>query len=163
MTMSRTLEGRGDGKGLRVAIVVSKFNRPVTDRLLEGARACLVEHGCDSRGLLVVRVPGAWELPQAAARLVARGDLDAIVALGAVIRGETAHFDFICQQTARGLTQVGLDSGIPVIFGVLTTDSAAQALARSGRGEGDKCNKGEEAALAALEMVDLYRQLAGDR
>ena len=145
-----------DGSGMRMALVVSRFNEPITDKLLTGAESCLDEHGCASGNRRVVRVPGAWEIPLAVKRLAELGGVDAIIALGALIRGETAHFDYLAQQVARGLGQVALETGIPVIFGVLTTESVEQALARAGGGHG---HKGQEAALAALEMAQLFREL----
>ena len=147
-----------DGSEMRVALVVSRFNELVTDKLLAGAERCLDDHGCMADRRRVVRVPGAWEIPQAAKRLAGQGGLDAIIGLGALIRGETPHFDVLAAEVARGLGQVGLDSGIPTIFGVLTTNTAEQALARSGTGPG---NKGREAVLAALEMASLFRDLDG--
>jgi 6,7-dimethyl-8-ribityllumazine synthase len=151
-----TREGLLDGSGIKVALVVSRFNDVVTAKLLSGAEDCLERHGCKADGRTVVRVPGAWELPLAAKKLAAGGGFDAIVALGALIRGETPHFDYLAAQVARGLAQIGLDSGIPTIFGVLTTDTTDQAVARAGAKTG---NKGWEAALSALEMVNLFRDL----
>ena len=151
-----TPAGRPDGSGVRVALVVSRFNHDVTSRLLAGAEACLDRHGCGAARRRVVHVPGAWELQFAAQRLAEGGGFDVVVALGALIRGETPHFDYLAQQVARGLGRVGLDSGVPTIFGVLTTDNVAQALARS---EDGADNKGWEAALAALELVAALREL----
>lgn len=158
--MARALEGILDGRGVRVAIVVSRFNDAVTGRLLAAAEDCLERHGCSADGRTVVRVPGAWELPQVARRLVDRGGVDAVVALGALIRGETAHFDVLAAATARGLAEVAMRAEIPVIFGVLTTDTVEQALQRAGSKGG---NKGWDAALAALEMVSLYRAIGDSR
>jgi 6,7-dimethyl-8-ribityllumazine synthase len=157
--MSQQLHGRLDGKGVRVALVVSRFNELVTGRLLAGAEDCLERHGGSATDRTVIRVPGAWELSQVAKRVTETGRFDAIIALGAVIRGETPHFDFIAAQVARGLADVGMRSGIPVIFGVLTTDTVEQALDRAGAKTG---NKGWDAALSALEMVDLFRGLGRD-
>lgn len=154
--MAPTLEGTLDGRGIKVALVVSRFNDAITRRLLAGAEDCLERHGCTADSRTVVRVPGAWELAQAARRLADRGGHDAIVALGALIRGETAHFDLLAAQTARGLAEVAMGARIPVIFGVLTTDSVEQALNRAGAKGG---NKGWEAALSALEMVSLFRAI----
>jgi 6,7-dimethyl-8-ribityllumazine synthase len=151
-----TREGLLDGTGIRVALVVSRFNDMVTAKLLSGAEDCLERHGCKADCRTVVRVPGAWELPLAAKKLATGGGVDAIVALGALIRGETPHFDYLAAQVARGLAQIGLDSGIPTIFGVLTTDTIDQAVSRAGAKTG---NKGWEAALSALEMVNLFRDL----
>ena len=151
-----TREERLDGSGLRVALVVSRFNPSVTDQLLRGAEACLERHGCTAERRLVVRVPGAWEIPLVAQRLAQRGGLDAIVALGALIRGETPHFHYLAAEVSRGLGQVALSSGIPTIFGVLTTDTEEQAVARAGPGPD---NKGWEAARAALELAHVLREL----
>jgi 6,7-dimethyl-8-ribityllumazine synthase len=145
-----------DGSGVRVALVVSRFNDFVTTKLLAGAVECLERHGCTEELREVLWVPGAWEIPQAAQRLAVAGRHDAIVALGALIRGETGHFDYLAQQVARGLGQVSLSSGIPTSFGVLTTESVDQAVERAGGRSG---NKGWEAALAALQMVQLFREM----
>ena len=136
----------------RVAIVVSRFNEVATIRLAAGARACLVERGLDAGAIDEFWVPGAFELPLAADRLAARGVYDAVIALGCVIRGETPHFEFVSAEAARGLGEVALRHGLPVAFGVLTTDDAEQAMARAGGKHG---NKGWEAAEAALEMIDF--------
>ena len=145
-----------DGSGVRVALVVSRFNDFVTTKLLAGAEACLERHGCTEQLRDVLWVPGAWEIPQVAQRLARAGGHDAIVALGALIRGETAHFDYLAQQVARGLGQVSLSSGIPTTFGVLTTETVDQAVERAGGRSG---NKGWEAALAALQLVQLFREM----
>jgi 6,7-dimethyl-8-ribityllumazine synthase len=145
--------------GARVAIVASRFNESVTTRLLAGARACCVEHGLAEADVEVHWVPGAWELPVMARALVRRGGLDAVVAVGAVIRGETAHFDVIAGETARGLMSLAVDSGMPVGFGVLTCDTMEQALARSGGALG---NKGHEAVAAALATLAAIRRAHAD-
>ena len=145
-----------DGSGVRVALIVSRFNDFVTSKLLEGAEACLERHGCTVELREVLWVPGAWEIPQAAQRLAGAGRHDAIVALGALIRGETRHFDYLAQQVAHGLGQVALSSGIPTTFGVLTTETVDQAVERAGGRSG---NKGWEAALAALQLVQLFREM----
>lgn len=154
--MSDTLQGQLEGKGIRVALVVSRFNELVTGRLLAGAEDCLERHGCAEKDRTVVRVPGSWELPLAANRLAATKRFDAIIALGALVRGETPHFDFLAAQVARGMAEVGMRSGIPVIFGVLTTETVEQALDRAGAKTG---NKGWDAAMSAIEMVNLFRGL----
>ncbi|MEJ2203808.1 MAG: 6,7-dimethyl-8-ribityllumazine synthase [Gemmatimonadota bacterium] len=141
---------------LRLAILVSRFNADITERLLQGARGCLEEHGADQDGIDVYFVPGAWELPQAAARIVRNDRHDAVLTLGCVIRGETPHFDYVCDEASRGLGVVARQSPIPVVFGVLTTDTHDQALARAGEGAS---NKGYEVALAALQMVAFQRRL----
>jgi 6,7-dimethyl-8-ribityllumazine synthase len=140
----------------RVALVCAKFNGGITERLLEGALTGLEAHGVKAVTVTVAWVPGAFELPLAALRLAQSGTVDAVVALGAVIRGETAHFDFVAGECATGLQRAALDTGVPVVFGVLTTDTVDQALARCSPGD---TNKGYEAAVTALEMADLLRQL----
>jgi 6,7-dimethyl-8-ribityllumazine synthase len=152
--------GNGRPRGVRVAVVCAKFNGGITERLLDGALATFEGNGMAKASVSVAWVPGAFELPLAAARLAVSGGFDTVIALGAVIRGETAHFDFVAGQCAAGLQRVALDTGIPVVFGVLTTDTVEQALARSGEGGG---NKGREAALTALEMADLLAQLPAGR
>ena len=154
--MSETLQGQLEGKDVRVALIVSRFNELITGRLLAGAEDCLERHGCPDKNRTVVRVPGSWELPLAANRLAKTKRFDAIVALGALVRGETPHFDFLAAQVARGMAEVGMSSGIPVIFGVLTTETVEQALDRAGAKTG---NKGWDAAMSALEMVNLFRGL----
>jgi 6,7-dimethyl-8-ribityllumazine synthase len=151
-----TYEGRLDAAGLRVAIVASRFNETITRQLLEGALSGLRRCGLDEAGTTVAWVPGAFELPLAAQRLAASGEFDAVIALGAVIRGSTAHFEHVAGQAAAGLARAGLDTGVPVVFGLLTTDTIDQAIERSGTKAG---NKGFDAALSAIEMADLLRQL----
>lgn len=143
----------------RFAIVWSRFNHAVVSKLLEGAKACFADHGVADDSLYVVEVPGAWELPYAAQQLAQSKRFDAVVALGAVIRGGTPHFDYVSEGTALGLARVTLDTGVPVIFGVLTTDDEAQAFDRAGGAHG---NKGHEAALTAIEMAAFDRKLADD-
>ena len=151
-----TIRGQLRGDGLRVAVVCSRFNDLVTERLLAGARDGLVRHGVDDGSITVAEVPGAFELPLVAARLASSGEYDAVVCVGAVIRGATPHFDLVAGQCAAGLQRAQLDTGVPVIFGVLTTDTVEQALDRAG---GKAGNKGFDAAVAAIEMVDVLRQL----
>ncbi len=145
-----------DVSGARIALVVARYNATVVDGLVAGARAALKEHGIGPGQIESVMVPGAWELPLAAAHLADQDRFDAIVALGAVIRGGTAHFEYVCSGCTDGLMQVQLEFGIPVGFGVLTCDTEAQALERAGTGVG---NKGREAALAALEMLATLRRI----
>ena len=145
-----------DARGLRVAVVVPRFNDHVTSRLLEGARAALRAHGLTEADAPEYWVPGAFEIPVVAKRLAESGDFDAVVCLGAVIRGDTPHFDYVAGEAAAGLSRVALDTGVPVIFGVLTTNSLEQALDRCGGSEG---HKGEEAAVTALETAALLRSL----
>lgn len=144
------------GRGRRFAILVARFNGAITERLLEGARDCLIRHGAAEGDIDVYRVPGAWELPGMAAKVAALGRHQAIIALGCVIRGATPHFDHVAGEASRGLGAVARESGLPVSFGVLTTDTVEQAVERSGTKAG---NKGWEAALSALEMADLYGSL----
>ena len=145
-----------DTRGLRVATVVARFNHHVTSLLEDGAIATLSEHGVVGDDAPVFRVPGAFELPVVAKRLAESGQWDAVVCLGAVIRGDTPHFDYVAGECAAGLARVALDTGVPVVFGVLTTDDLDQALARAGGAEG---NKGSEAAATALETAALLRSL----
>jgi 6,7-dimethyl-8-ribityllumazine synthase len=145
--------------GARFAIVWSRFNQHVVSKLLEGAKECLTEHGVAPGAIYVAEVPGAWELPYAAQKLAQSGGFDAVVALGAIIRGGTPHFDYVSEGTALGLGRVSLDTGVPVVFGVLTTDDETQALDRAGGVHG---NKGREAALTAIEMALFDRKLADD-
>ncbi len=142
--------------GARFAIVASRFNAAITDALLDAAVAALAEHGVPDDHISVVQVPGAFEIPITAKRLAATGRYEAIIALGAVIRGDTPHFDYVAGECARGIGRVALAEDVPVIFGILTTDTDAQARARAG---GERGNKGSEAALAGLEMVTLLRRL----
>jgi 6,7-dimethyl-8-ribityllumazine synthase len=151
-----TYQGKLRGDGLRVAIVVSRFNDLVTDRLAAGARDGLVRHGVDAASITEAWVPGALELPLAAQRLAASGDHDAVICIGVVIRGSTDHHTHVATQCAAGLQRVQLDTGVPVVFGVLTTDTLDQALERAGAKLG---NKGFEAAATAVEMADLLGQL----
>ena len=142
--------------GARFAIVAARFNASISDALLEGALATLAEHGVPDDHVSVVRVPGAFEIPITTKRLAASGRFEAVIALGAVVRGGTPHFEYVAGECARGVARVALDEDVPVIFGVLTTDTDAQALERAGGREG---NKGHEAAIAGLEMVTLLRRL----
>ncbi|MDQ3388254.1 MAG: 6,7-dimethyl-8-ribityllumazine synthase [Gemmatimonadota bacterium] len=145
-----------NGEGRRFGIVVGRFNELVTRQLLAGARDCLLRHGVADGDIEAVWVPGAWEVSAALRRLERTGRFDALIALGAVIRGGTPHFDYVAGEVARGVAAVGEDAEIPVVFGVLTTDSLEQALERAGSKAG---NKGWDAALAAIEMADLFARL----
>jgi 6,7-dimethyl-8-ribityllumazine synthase len=149
-------EGQLAASGMRLAIVAGRFNGDVTKLLLAGAVDELRDRGLDPDAVPVVWVPGAFEIPLAAKRLVEGGELDAVICVGAVIRGDTPHFEYVAGECAAGISRVALDTGVPVAFGVLTTDDLDQALARAGGAEG---NKGAEAAATAVEMVDLLRQL----
>jgi 6,7-dimethyl-8-ribityllumazine synthase len=148
--------GTPDGRNRRFAVVVSRFNESITQKLLEGALEALTKHGATWDDVDVVWVPGAWELPVAARRLLSTDRYAALVALGAVIRGETPHFDFVAGESARELARAAREFDVPVAFGLLTCDTMAQAQARAG---GDHGNKGWDAALAALEMADLFARL----
>jgi 6,7-dimethyl-8-ribityllumazine synthase len=150
------LEGQLNAKGLRVALVVSRFNEFLVDKLVAGARDCLLRHGADEAALTEIRVPGSFELPFAAKLAAESGRYDAVICLGAVIRGGTPHFEFIAAEAAKGIAQVGLATGVPTLFGVLTTDTLEQAIERAGTKSG---NKGWDAALAAIELADLRRRL----
>jgi 6,7-dimethyl-8-ribityllumazine synthase len=151
-----TIEYSGRGAGRRIAVVVAKFNGFVTDRLQNGALAALAAAGVDAGDVTIVRVPGSFEIPLAAQHAAETGRFDAVVCLGCLIRGETSHFEYISSAVAQGLTSAAAATGVPMAFGVLTTNSAEEALARAGDGPG---NKGHEAALAALEMSDIVAGL----
>ncbi|HWD07867.1 MAG TPA: 6,7-dimethyl-8-ribityllumazine synthase [Actinomycetota bacterium] len=156
----RRLQGGRDGSGLRVGVIVSRFNERVTEALLKGALEALAEVGVPDDGVTVVSVPGAFELPGAASRLASSGTVDTLVCLGAVIRGDTEHFTFVAAAAQEGILRVVLDTGIPVTFGVLTTEDVGQAEDRSGGPDGTRAgNKGYEVALDAVEMANLYRLL----
>ena len=152
------IEGQFDDANARYTLVVGRFNQFVVDSLVEGAMDALMRHGVVDDNITVVRVPGAYELPLAAQAVAEKGDVDAIIALGAVIRGATPHFDYVAGEAASGLNRVQMDTGVPVAFGVLTVDSIEQAIERAGTKAG---NKGAEAAMVAIEMVSLLRQLGG--
>jgi 6,7-dimethyl-8-ribityllumazine synthase len=153
-------EGRGRARadGRRIGIVVSRFNDLITERLLAGATACLEDHGIADEAIEIAWAPGAWELPLAARLLIDKRSCGAVIALGCVIRGDTPHFDFVAGAAANGLSALSLDRSVPVAFGVLTTDTMEQALARAG---GKAGNKGWESAQAVLEMLDLEAALEG--
>jgi 6,7-dimethyl-8-ribityllumazine synthase len=152
----RTIEGHFEARGRRFALVASRFNELVVTKLVEGATACLRKHGGSEDDLDLVWTPGAFELPLVAKRLAESGAYDAVICLGAVIRGETPHFEYVAQETARGLGRAALDTGVPVLFGVLTTDTVGQAMDRAGGKHG---NKGWDAAMAAMEMADVMEAL----
>ncbi|KAA6187839.1 6,7-dimethyl-8-ribityllumazine synthase [Thiohalocapsa marina] len=154
--MIKSLEGALRADNARFCLVVSRWNSFVVESLEKGAIDALRRHGAAEDDIVVVRVPGAFEMPLAIERLAAKGDYDAIIALGAVIRGGTPHFEYVAGECVKGMAQVSLARGIPVAFGVLTVDSIEQAIERAGTKAG---NKGAEAAMSALEMVDLLRQI----
>lgn len=145
-----------DGSGLRFAIVVSRFNSLITERLLAGAMEALQQSGVPKEDVEVVYVPGAFELPLAAKKLAARGEYDALVAIGCVIRGETSHYDYVCSETARGVQLAQMDTGVPIMFCVLTCETQEQAMARAG---GEHGNKGFDSGQAAIEMARLSQKL----
>jgi 6,7-dimethyl-8-ribityllumazine synthase len=153
--MVRVVEGDLQGQGAKIAIVVSRYNSFITERLLEGALDALRRHGVEENGICVYKVPGAFELPLAV-RKAAGQKVDAVIALGALIRGGTPHFDYLSAEVTKGAAQVMLETGIPVSFGVLTTDTVEQAVERAGTKAG---NKGAEAAQSAIEMVNLLRKM----
>lgn len=150
------IHGDLNGAGKRFALLVTRFNSLVTEQLVKGAKDCLLRHGVDGDAIDLYRVPGAWELPAAAARIVKSGKYDALVALGCIIRGGTPHFEYVAGEASRGLGAVAREAAIPVSFGVLTTDTLDQALERAGTKAG---NKGWDAALSALEMSELFRRM----
>jgi 6,7-dimethyl-8-ribityllumazine synthase len=156
MVAYRTVQGKLDAKGLKVSVIASRFNDFITDRLIDGAVDCLVRHGAQEDQITVYRVPGSFELPLAAKKVVSAGNVDAVICLGALIRGQTPHFDFIASEVTKGIAQISLDSGVPVTFGVITADSLEQAVDRAGAKVG---NKGFDAASGAIEMVNLLREL----
>lgn len=153
--MPKVIEGKINATGLKFGIVVSRFNSFISERLVEGAVDALVRNGAKDGDVTIAKVPGAFEIP-ATAKLLANKGFDAIICLGAVIRGSTPHFDYVASEVSKGVAQVSMDSKIPVIFGVLTTDNIEQAIERAGTKSG---NKGWDAAVTAIEMVNLYREL----
>lgn len=152
------IEGQLNAAGLKFAIIVSRFNSIVTERLLAGALDALARTGCDPEAIQIVRVPGSWELPVVARELALRRQHDAIVCLSAVIRGDTPHYEYIAGEAAKGLAQTALETGVPIAFGVLTCDTLEQAIDRAGAKSG---NKGFDAAMTAVEMGNLMRRLRG--
>lgn len=158
--MARMVEGHLTAKGFRFGIVASRFNEFITGRLLDGALDALRRHGADEDKITVARVPGSFEIPLVAKRMAASRQYDAIICLGTVIRGATPHFEYIASEVAKGVAAAGLETGVPIAFGVLTTDSIEQAVERAGTKAG---NKGADAALAAVELISVYRQLEADR
>lgn len=156
--MTRTFEGKLFGQGLRIGIVVARFNEFITSKLLSGALDMLHRHGVEDDLIEIAWVPGAFEIPLAAKKMIGRG-YDGVICLGAVIRGATPHFDYIASEVTKGIAQVGLDAGIPVVYGLITADTLEQAIERAGTKAG---NKGADAALTVLEMVNLFKELRGN-
>ena len=159
MNEPKVIEGCLTAKGHRYALVVARFNHFIVDHLVSGALDAIKRHGGDLSQVSIYKVPGGFEMPIAAKHVVARGDVDAVIALGAVIRGATPHFDYVASEATKGLAHVSMDSGIPISFGLLTVDTIEQAIERAGTKAG---NKGAEAALAAMEMVELINQIPNE-
>jgi 6,7-dimethyl-8-ribityllumazine synthase len=154
--MANIIEGKLNAKGKKFGIIASRFNELISNQLISGAKDCLLRHECKETDITVAWVPGSFEIPLAAKKLAKSKNYDAVICLGAVIRGGTPHFDYIAAEVSKGIANVGLETGMPVIFGVLTTDTIEQALERAGTKAG---NKGWDAALSAIEMVDLFGKL----
>jgi 6,7-dimethyl-8-ribityllumazine synthase len=154
--MAKVIEGKLTAKGLGFAIVVSRFNDFINSRLLDGALDALNRHGAEDKRIVIVKVPGSFEIPLMAKKLADSGNYDAVICLGAVIRGATPHFEYISAEVTKGIANVTLDTGVPVSFGILTTDNIEQAIERAGTKSG---NKGWDAALAAIEMVNVLKEV----
>ena len=152
-------EGNISGKKLKFAIVVARFNEFITSKLLSGALDALKRHDTPEENISVVWVPGSFEIPLVAKKLASTKNFDAVICLGAVIRGETTHYDYVCNEVSKGIAQVGLQSGVPTIFGIVTTENIQQAIERAGTKSG---NKGFDAAISAMEMANLLKSLSGD-
>ncbi len=151
----KVLEGIYEGQGLKIAIVASRFNEFIVNKLVSGAEDCLRRHGVADDDITLAWVPGAFEIPLAAKKLAMSGHYDAVICVGAVIRGATSHYDYVCAEVSKGIASVSLQTGIPVLFGVLTTDTIEQAIERAGTKAG---NKGYDCALGALELVSLLKK-----
>jgi 6,7-dimethyl-8-ribityllumazine synthase len=154
--MGKIIEGKIIAKGMRFGIVASRFNDFISAKLIEGALDALTRAGADQKDITIVKVPGAFEIPLAAKRMARSGKVDAVICLGAVIRGATPHFEYISAEVSKGIATVALETEVPVVFGVITTDTIEQAIERAGTKSG---NKGFDAALSAVEMVDLFRKM----
>lgn len=152
----KTLEGKLTAKNMKIAIVVARFNEFITSKLLSGCIDCLIRHEAADEDLTVAWVPGALEIPMAAKKLAESGKYDAVICLGAVIRGATPHFDYVCAEASKGIAQVSMQTGVPVAFGVLTTENIQQAVERAGTKAG---NKGVDCAMTAMEMVNLFKEM----
>ena len=152
----KTLEGNVIGKGLKVGIVAARFNEFIVNKLIGGAEDALVRHGVDTKDVELAYVPGAFEIPLIASKMAKSGKYDAVLCLGAVIRGSTGHYDYVCSEVSKGIASVSLQSGVPVMFGVLTTENIEQAIERAGTKAG---NKGFDCAVSAIEMVNLLRAM----
>ena len=152
----KTLEGKLTAKNMKIAIVVARFNEFITSKLLSGCVDCLIRHEAADEDLTVAWVPGAFEIPMAAKKLAESGKYDAVICVGAVIRGATPHFDYVCAEASKGIAQVSMQTGVPVAFGVLTTENIQQAVERAGTKAG---NKGVDCAMTAMEMVNLFKEM----
>lgn len=152
----KTLEGKLTAKNMKIAIVVARFNEFITSKLLSGCIDCLIRHEAADEDLTVAWVPGAFEIPMAAKKLAESGKYDAVICLGAVIRGATPHFDYVCAEASKGIAQVSMQTDVPVAFGVLTTENIQQAVERAGTKAG---NKGVDCAMTAMEMVNLFKEM----
>ena len=152
----KTLEGKLTAKNMKIAIVVARFNEFITSKLLSGCIDCLLRHEAADEDLTVAWVPGAFEIPMAAKKLAESGKYDAVICLGAVIRGATPHFNYVCAEASKGIAQVSMQTGVPVAFGVLTTENIQQAVERAGTKAG---NKGVDCAMTAMEMVNLFKEM----
>lgn len=152
----KTLEGKLTAKNMKIAIVVARFNEFITSKLLSGCVDCLIRHEAADEDLTIAWVPGAFEIPMAAKKLAESGKYDAVICLGAVIRGATPHFDYVCAEASKGIAQVSMQTGVPVAFGVLTTENIQQAVERAGTKAG---NKGVDCAMTAMEMVNLFKEM----
>lgn len=152
----KTLEGKLTAKNMKIAIVVARFNEFITSKLLSGCIDCLIRHEAADEDLTVAWVPGAFEIPMAAKKLAESGKYDAVICLGAVIRGATPHFDYVCAEASKGIAKVSMQTGVPVAFGVLTTENIQQAVERAGTKAG---NKGVDCAMTAMEMVNLFKEM----
>lgn len=152
----KTLEGKLTAKNMKIAIVVARFNEFITSKLLSGCIDCLIRHEAADEDLTVAWVPGAFEIPMAAKKLAESGKYDAVICLGAVIRGATPHFDYVCAEASKGIAQISMQTGVPVAFGVLTTENIQQAVERAGTKAG---NKGVDCAMTAMEMVNLFKEM----
>ncbi len=157
--MPKTLEGQLTARGLKFAIVVSRFNSLVTQRLLDGALDALRRHEVDENAITIAWTPGSFELPLVAQKFAKSGKYDAVICLGCIIRGDTPHFEYVASETAKGIAQVMLDTGVPVVFGVVTADNLEQALERAGAKAG---NRGFDAAMTAMEMANLLRKIEAE-
>ena len=152
----KIVEGKLSAKGYKFAIIVSRFNNLITEKLLEGAIDCIVRHDGDEKNITVIKVPGSFEIPLIAKKVAKSGKFDAVICLGAVIRGDTPHFDYVANEVTKGIAQVSLETEVPISYGILTTDTIEQAIERAGTKMG---NKGFDAALTAIEMVNVLNQL----